>query len=110
MPVEVDLAVAVQLALNIVLLIGAIVAGWYGIKRWLQKQVVDPATKTYEQVAPNGGNQESTRHLIEETRSDVSDLTSMAKENREIAVRAEALAKATADRLDTHLLGHPTRE
>lgn len=110
MPVEVDLAVAVQLALNIVLLIGAIVAGWYGIKRWLQKQVVDPATQTYQQVAPNGGNQESTRHLIEQTYSEVSELKDVAWENREIATRAETLAKATSDRLDTHLLGHPVRE
>lgn len=93
------------------------------LKHWLNEQVVKPAetaaTKAEaaaDQITPNGGTQETTRYLIEQTAADASELVKRveslsvtAVENREIANAALTLAKATSERLDQHLItGHGT--
>jgi len=47
-------------------LIGVVGAGMYALKRWIRNTVATPTERLLEQVEPNGGRKESTRHLIEE--------------------------------------------
>lgn len=74
------------------------------LRRWIKEQVKDPLEK---QVSPNGGSQESTRHLIEEVHDKVVKLDNdmeaarkYALENRDLATAAMSLAQQTSDRLD----------
>lgn len=104
---KVDLEVVSQVALNGALLIAALYAGARWFRSFVQKQVVTPAEKTYQQVAPNGGSQESTRHLIEQMASDMESLRQVGVTNRDIANAANAKAELAHKRLDEHIAQHP---
>lgn len=113
---EVDLAAILNVAVQLSVLIAAITAAVVWLKRWLRAQIVTPMAEAKRQLEPNGGTQETTRHLIEQTAvsageitDKLDELTGMAAENRKIATEALALAQHTASRLDVHLAHpHPT--
>lgn len=87
------------------------------LKTWISTAAA-PARQALDQVKPNGGSQESTRHIIENTADQVAGMTSRLEtmalsidHNREIAAAALALARETSARLDTHLIrGHDREE
>lgn len=82
------------------------------IKSWITTQVAP----VHKQVRPNGGPQDTTRHLLEQTASDsaetlkrLDDLSEQTRENHRLATTALAIAQDVGARLDRHLIdGHPT--
>jgi hypothetical protein len=83
------------------------------LKHWLSEQVVAPAKDAADQIKPNGGPQDTTRHLIEQISDHaaelvkrVDELGATAVENRDIANAALTLAKSSSERLDMHLNSH----
>lgn len=86
------------------------------LKTWITEQT-RPSRRVLEQLQPNGGLQDSTRHLIEQTAQDVAamntrldELTKVGSENRELANAALTLARETSQRLDRHLSTGHTKE
>lgn len=83
------------------------------LRKWIvqQARAADKLAKDFEkQVTPNGGNQDTTRHLIETIHeqvgslsSDIVDLKVTAQQNRDMANAALALASQVSERLDRHL-------
>jgi hypothetical protein len=105
---NVDIEQAIGFAVQIGILVGLIAGGAVWVKKWIRSAVRDPIMK---QVEPNGGSQNTTRHLIEEIKAgneiilkrlDDADITS--NRNYTLAVSAQTLAQHTADRLDKWLL------
>ena len=100
-----------DVATQLVVLIGGLVAivggASIGLKRWVRKAVADPVL---EQVQPNGGRQETTRHLVEEIADKTNQLVDRVEEIDQAAQQARSqarsaltIAKETGDRLDRHL-------
>lgn len=76
------------------------------LKSWITSQIAP----VQRQVKPNGGPQETTRHLIEQTADEtqqtlarLDELVVIGRENRELAQSALTLAQAAHERLDRHL-------
>lgn len=115
---EVDVERAMDFIAQLGVVIGVIGAGFYGLKKWIKKVAVDPML---QQVAPNGGNQDTTRHLVETMyerqqefndtfREHVTASDGRYKEfddriNKAMALSVEALSVAnhTGTRIDMHL-------
>ena len=103
----IDVEQGLSIAVQVVVLLGGLGAFIMWLRRWLRAQVVAPAHRTYEQVAPNGGSNESTRHLIEQTAADVAALKKLGEDNRERATRAEAKADSALTLIQQHVQTHP---
>jgi hypothetical protein len=61
-------------------------------KKWIKQTVGAKLTKMEDQLVPNGGRTESTRHLIEDIHGTLGEMKTRIAENREIATRAEIKA------------------
>jgi hypothetical protein len=99
----VDVEQVIPVLAQLTVLGGGIAAAYIGLKRWIEKQAA-PAKVAAKQLEPNGGTQESTRHLIEQTAADVSGLTELAAANRELANQALTSAQLAHERIDRHLI------
>lgn len=115
---EVNMDAAMDAGTQLVVIIGGIAAGFYGLKKWIKKTAVDPML---QQVAPNGGMQDTTRHLVETmyerqkefndtfrdhvTQSDdrYKDLADQVSKATSLSLEALSVANHTGTRIDMHL-------
>ena len=106
-----DVDQVVDIATQLVILIGGLIAivggASIGLKRWVRKAVAEPLN---EQLQPNGGRQETTRHLVEEIADKTNQLVERVEEidqaTQQARTQAQAaltIAKETGDRLDRHM-------
>lgn len=102
------MVIDVKLLLEVLVLIITVVSGTTiaisGLKRWIKYQVADPVKETKNQIQPNGGLQETTRHLIESTSKGVDDINTKLSDVTLITEKHSILIQELANRLDRHLL------
>lgn len=113
----VDLEQVLGLAVQVSILIAAIAALVVWLKHWVQRQVADPVRALNEQVRPNGGNQDTTRHLVEQIQEGQAEIIDrldrhdevgqsnrqLAEQSLGIATEALTISRQISDRLDRHL-------
>lgn len=99
-----------NITVQIAVLVAALSAGYWGLRRWVQRAAVD-ARKAAGQLETSNGTtvagyvEQSAGHLAE-IRAAIGTLTARADSNRELATSALALARHASERLDAHLTGH----
>lgn len=106
----VDLTALLTSGAALTVLVGGIAAALVAIRRWI-RTVAEPAQRAAEQTATSNGR--TAGQLVErvaremgQVARDVSALTELAAENRDLALSARALAEQANARLDAHLIGH----
>ena len=87
-------------ATQIAVIVAAISALVVWFRKWLRKQVSDPMQRITDNVVPNGGDQSTSRHLIEEIHREVGNLQAShvslaagSHANRELATKALGVAE-----------------
>lgn len=94
---------ALDILVQVTVIIAAIVAGFRWFKGWIHKQVVVPMKEAKKQLEPNGGTQDTTRHLIEKTSSQVQEIKTTMNEMSNIDRENRLLIQVLTERFDRHL-------
>lgn len=104
----VDVNAMMNFFLQLAAVIGAIVAGYMWVRRWV-RSVASNSSEAVEQLKTSNPHStagqliESTAKSVDELKGLYASLTEHITANRTLAERALALAEHTSDRLDAHL-------
>lgn len=112
--VNLDVDATLSVLTQLIVIIGGIAAGFYALKRWIKRTAIDPLTN---QVMPNGGRPETTRHVVEEIADNANtivtrldELEEGREENRKMieqamdtANQALTISTHTSERLDKYM-------
>lgn len=100
----IDLRLALEMLVLVATLISGMAVGINRLKKWLKQQVADPMAEAKYQLQPNGGLQETTRHLIENTSQGVDDIKEKITELGTITEKHTIQIQELSNRLDRHLM------
>jgi hypothetical protein len=101
---NVDIKVVLEIVGLLIAVSTGLALGLNNLKRWLRKQVAEPIHEAKQQLHPNGGSQETTRHLIESTLTGVDDIKDKLDGVASATDRHEVLIQKLENRIDRHLL------
>ncbi len=111
---RIDVGYLLSAAASAVLVLGGLAAGVAWFRKWIRSVAADSREAAVQLRTRNGTTvaqyAESTAQDIAQIRTDMGALQSLAASNRDLAVGAYAIAAATAERLDKHLIHHAQPE
>src|SRR5687767_3059861 len=99
----VDLRLILEMLVLTATLISGMAIGINRLKKWLKQQVADPMAEAKYQLQPNGGLQETTRHLIENTSQGVDDIRVKLSELGNVSEKHTIQIQELSNRFDRHL-------
>lgn len=95
---------ALDVVVQITVILAALVGGFRWFKKWIHNQVVIPMKEAKRQLEPNGGVQDTTRHLIEQTSEQVKGIENSINDMGQVDKENRALIQNLTERFDKHLV------
>lgn len=100
---KIDLQALLDAGGSLVVLVGGLAAGYWGLRRWVQRAAKE-AQAVNEQLKTSNGT--TVAGYVEQTAQQITEMRAELAAQRDTATMAHALARSAHDRLDAHLIGH----